>query len=132
MTQHKSFSFAWVGISFLVFVICEGVLGWFVGTYLLGSHVSHNLDFLLKGLCNVGSYFVGGVIVGVISPGVRIHEPALGAFLAVGATLALAVFSPFTFLAFSPVRLLIGGGIAFMLALTGAKIGERLMGNRVG
>jgi hypothetical protein len=134
MADSNSFSMKWVALSFFVFVLTERALSMGVGWFLSGGPgpgLAPNLGFLLMGLCNVGSYFIGGIIVGIVSPGLRIHEPALGAFLAVAGTLLLSVFSPFTFLAFSPIRLVVGGGIAFFLALSGAKLGERLTGNRV-
>ena len=45
--------------------------------------------------------------------------------------LVLAVFTPYTFLRFSLNRMLVGGAIAFCLALVGARLGEKLTGNRV-
>jgi len=43
----------------------------------------------------------------------------------------LTLFTPYWFIRFSMVKLLVGGAIAFFLALTGAKLGERVAGNRV-
>jgi len=129
--MKQVFSWKWTAISFTIFIVMEGMIGAVLGQFVVGKFVSHNLQFLVQGLCNVGSYFVGGFIIGLISPGLRIYEPAAGAFLAVAGTLILTVFSPFTFLAFSMPKMIIGGAIAFFLALTGAKLGERLTGNKV-
>ena len=129
--MKQEFSWKWTAISFVVFVLMETVIGAVIGQFIVGKYVSHNLQFLMQGLCNVGSYFVGGFVIGLVSPGLRIYEPAAGAFLAVAGTLILTVFSPFTFLAFSMPKMIIGGAIAFFLAMTGAKIGERLSGNKV-
>jgi hypothetical protein len=129
--MNQPFSWKWTAISFVVFVLMETVIGAVIGQFIVGKYVSHNLQFLMQGLCNVGSYFVGGFVIGLVSPGLRIYEPAAGAFLAVAGTLILTVFSPFTFLAFSMPKMIIGGAIAFFLAMTGAKIGERLSGNKV-
>ena len=129
--MKQEFSWKWTAISFGVFVLMETVIGAVIGQFIVGKYVSHNLQFLMQGLCNVGSYFVGGFIIGLVSPGLRIYEPAAGAFLAVAGTLILTVFSPFTFLAFSMPKMMIGGAIAFFLAMTGAKMGERLSGNKV-
>jgi hypothetical protein len=85
----------------------------------------------MQGLCNLSAYFVGGLVIGFVSPGIRLYEPAVGAFLAVAGTLMLTVFSPYAFLAFSTQKLIIGGIIAFVLALSGAQLGERLAGNKV-
>ena len=129
--MKQEFSWKWVALSFAVFVVSESIIGAVIGQYVVGQYVSHNLQFLMQGLCNVGSYFVGGLLIGMVSPGIRIYEPAAGAFLAVAGTLILTVFSPFTFLAFSMPKMLVGGAIAFFLALTGAKLGERVTGNKV-
>ena len=129
--MKQPFSWKWTAISFVIFVLMETAIGAVIGQFIVGKYVSHNLQFLMQGLCNVGSYFVGGFVIGLISPGLRIYEPAAGAFLAVAGTLILTVFSPFTFLAFSMPKMMIGGAIAFFLAMTGAKFGERLSGNKV-
>ena len=81
----------------------------------------------------LASYFVGGFLVGVMSPGIRIFEPAIGAFFAVLCTFIYGFFTPHRFFGFALNRLLIGGIIAFVLALLGADLGERLgahFGNR--
>jgi len=74
----------------------------------------------------LASYFIGGFLIGLLSPGIRVLEPALGAFLAVGFTFLYGFFTPFSFFAFSLGKIFIGGGIAFGLALLGAKLGEKL------
>ncbi len=43
--------------------------------------MSISLLFLIQGLLNLVSFFIGGFLIAVISPGQRIHEPAAGAFL---------------------------------------------------
>ena len=114
-----------------IFIGFELVLGGLVGQVVMGRYMSHSLRFLLQGALNLASYFIGGVVIGVISPGLRIQEPAVGAFLSVALMLSLSLFTPYSFIRFSLFKLLIGGGIAFILALTGAKLGERLTGKRV-
>ena len=84
---------------------------------------------MVQGLLNLISYFIGGFIIGLISPGIRIYEPAVGAFLSVLVMLVLTFFTPYSFLHFSLLKVIIGGGIAFFLALSGAKLGEKLAGN---
>ena len=130
--SRQTFSKQWMWISFGVFVATELVLGALVGGLVVGRFMSLSLRFMLQGLLNLLAYFIGGFIVGLISPGIRIYEPAAGAFLSVLVMLVLTLFTPFSFIHFSLTKVLIGGGIAFFLALTGAKIGERIAGNRVG
>ena len=114
-----------------VFIGFQTILGGLVGEYLLGRYSSISYGFLVQGLLNLASYFIGGIAIGMLSPGLRIHEPAVGAFLCVATMLALSFFTPYAFIQFSTVKMLIGGGIAFVLALAGAKLGERLTGNRI-
>ena len=132
MSYNKhTFSKQWMWISFGIFIVTELILGGLVGGLVVGKFMSMHLRFLLQGLLNLVAYFVGGVVIGLISPGIRIYEPAAGAFLSVLVMLVLTVFTPFSFIHFSLAKVLIGGGIAFFLALTGAKIGERMAGNRI-
>ncbi len=49
--------------------------------------------------------------------------------MAVGLMLIMTVFTPYSYIRFSLTKLLVGGVIAYALALTGAKLGERVMGN---
>jgi hypothetical protein len=113
------------------FVGIELVLGALVGEVLLGNAFSLNLRFLLQGLLNVVSYFLGGLLIGVVSPGLRLREPAVGAFLAVALMFALTALTPFRFIGATGWKLVVGGGIAFVLALAGAALGERLTGQRL-
>jgi len=117
--------------SMLIYITVEVVLGIWVGSVVAGRFISVSLSFMLQGLLNLASYFVGGLIIGLISPGLRVYEPAAGAFLAVGLMLLLSFFTPYRFIQFSMTKMLIGGGIAFLLALAGARLGERLSGNRL-
>ena len=126
----RPFSWKWVLISMAVFVAVELILGGFFGHVLLGRYTSISLRFMLQGLLHVVSFFVGGLIVGFFSPGVRIQEPATGAFLSVALMLSMSLFTPYSFIRFSLFKMLLGGAVAFALALAGAKLGERLSGNR--
>lgn len=118
-------------MSMAIFVGAELALGMVVGELIVGRYASLSLRFMLQGVLNLTAYFVGGVLIGLVSPGIRIKEPAVGAFLSVSLMLALTLFTPYGFLRFSTIKLVVGGAIAFCLAFTGAKIGERLVGNRV-
>lgn len=129
--SSREFSWPWVLGSMCVFLVVEAVLGGIVGKYVLGRYLSHSFLFLTQGLLNLSSYFIGGVLVGLFSPGLRISEPALGAFFSVALMLGMSFFTPYTFIRFSASKLLIGGVIAYALALAGAKLGERLAGNRI-
>jgi hypothetical protein len=83
----------------------------------------------LKMAMHLASFYLGGIAVGILSPGVRMKEPAIGAFVSVALVLAMSLFMPMTYLQFSWTKLLMGGGIAYFFALAGAYSGEKLMGN---
>ena len=121
----------WMLASMAVFVAVELLLGGLIGEVLIGRFMSRSLRFLSEGLLHLVSFFVGGLIIGVVSPGLRTREPAAGAFLSVSLMLCLSFFTPYSFIRFSLTKMLIGGAIAFCLALAGARIGERLTGHRI-
>lgn len=125
------FSWRWATASALIFAAGQVVLGHFVSGLIVGSMVSLHTRFLTEAIFILASYFIGGIIIGLISPGIRILEPAIGAFICVAMMFVVTVFTPLRFISFSWPKLLIGGAIAFALALSGAKIGERLAGNRL-
>jgi len=131
MTHYDSqpFSKKWVLGSMATYIVMELVLGGLVGGFVSG-YLSISLRFLLQGLLHLTSFFVGGLLIGLVSPGIRIFEPAVGAFLSVSIMLFLTIFTPYSFIHFSLTKLLIGGAVAFVLALLGARIGERIMGNQ--
>ncbi len=132
--SRKKFSWPWVFISVAVFIGIELFFGGFVARAVRGRFVGGIMWFKLEMIMMLASYFVGGMVVGILSPGVRIFEPAVGAFLAVLFTLIYSFFTPMVrCFGFSSDRALIGGAIVFVLALLGADFGERLaakMGNR--
>jgi hypothetical protein len=127
--RTAEFSTFWMVMSIVVFIVAEVVIGYVVGTFLLGSYVSRMWHLRMQVVLYLGAYFVGGLVVGLISPGVRMIEPAIGAFVSVFLTLAISLFLPHTFMRLDFGKLLLGGGIAFAIAFAGARIGERMMGN---
>ncbi len=129
--SSKPFSRKWVIISMAIFIGVELFLGGLVGNVIVGSYASMSLRFMLQGLLNLISFFIGGFFIGLISPGIRIFEPAVGAFLSVALMLILTLFTPYSFIQFSLTKLLLGGGIAFGLALYGARVGEKVAAKRL-
>jgi hypothetical protein len=125
----QPFSWRWVAASMGVFIAAELILGGFVGQVVVGRYASMGLRLTLQGVLALASYFVGGLLIGVISPRVRILEPATGAALSVVLMFVVTVFTPYSFIHFSTGKVIVGGAIAFFLALVGARLGERLMGN---
>lgn len=129
--SERPFSRSWVLISMAVFITAEILIGYLLGGIIVGKYVSIGLRFIMQGLCMLFSFYVGGLIIGLVSPGVRIAEPAVGAFLSIALMMILTLFTPSFFYHFSLIKVVFGGGIAFALALAGAKTGEKIMGNKV-
>ncbi|MBI5542310.1 MAG: hypothetical protein HY901_00350 [Deltaproteobacteria bacterium] len=125
----SSFSQAWAFLSVVLFLAIELAIGAFVGPFVIGKYVSPMFHLQLQMLMHLGSFYVGGFLVGMLSPGVRLTEPAVGAFISVAVVWLISFFMPSWFYHFDFTRLLVGGGIAFALALAGAYSGEKLMGN---
>ena len=129
--NYQPFSKKWMFASVAIFLGAELILGGLVGNVVVGRFMSRSLHFMLQGILNLVSFFVGGFIIGLISPGIRIHEPAVGAFLSVSIMLCLSIFTPYSFIHFSLTKMIVGGVFAFFLALVGARLGEKISGNRV-
>lgn len=94
-----------------------------------GRLASPMLQIRLQMMMHLASFLVGGIFVGIISPRVRMMEPAVGAFIAVVLVFLMSVFMPHHFFQWSWGKVAIGGGIAFAIALFGAYTGEKWMGN---
>ena len=128
MDQTQEFSKKWVFISMAIYITSEILIGYLIGGIMLGKYVSSGLQFMMQGLCMLLAFYIGGFIIGFVSPGLRILEPALGAFLSVATMMTITLFTPSFFFHFNLFKLVVGGTIAFCLALAGAKTAERLTG----
>ncbi|MHB8876479.1 MAG: hypothetical protein ACYC8T_22520 [Myxococcaceae bacterium] len=127
--QPRPFSAAWTAVSVALFLAVELFIGTWVGPMVIGKYVSPMFHMQLQMAMHLASFYVGGIAVGILSPGVRLKEPAVGAFISVALVLLMSVFMPMSYFHFDLGKLLLGGGIAFILALAGAFSGEKLMGN---
>lgn len=128
--QTHPFSTRWVIASVVIYTAMEIAIAVVIAPAIFaGRLASPMLQMRLQMLMHLGSFYVGGVAVGMLSPGVRLAEPAIGAFVAVAIVFLMSFFLPHAFLHWDTTKILIGGGIAFALALAGAFTGERVMGN---
>ena len=129
----KELSLVWILYSLIIFILVELFLAGFVGVVVVGKFVPHTLTYLIEVILIISSFFVGGAIVGIVSPKIRILEPAIAAFVCVLLTLSISFFSPYRFMAFSWAKVAIGGSMAFFLAWFGAYLGEKFsarLGNK--
>jgi len=126
LKQNQPFSMRWVLASIVVFVLAQLVLAVIVGQVLIGSRIPTGMHQVVQGLLILISYFVGGFVIGVISPKIRIIEPALGAFASIFLVVLVSFVMPNSYIYFNWLKMFIGGAIAFALAMYGATLGEKL------
>ena len=129
----KKFSWGWLLSSLVVFIIAEiGIAGLFEANLFI-SFIPQSFRYLVEVVSFALSFLIGGLVVGLISPSVRVLEPAIAAFLSVILLLSNGFFTPNSFAHFSIMKMLIGGSIASALAAYGARIGEKIeamLGNK--
>ena len=119
--QQDAFSLLWLVIA----VVVQAVL---TGAVILGlPQVVSALDF--EGshgmLASIGIWFVGGMLVGMISPGRTFLEPFL-ASLIVAIPTVLYLFKYQTVFTLPPFLYGVMGGIGVLFALIGSYLGERI------
>jgi hypothetical protein len=123
--QQDSFEWKWAVRSAVAFLIAQVVI--LVGLpFVIRSFDPQGLAGLL---ISVGIFLVGGIGVGLISPGKTFIEPAVGALIAVIPTASyLAITTPE---GFQPTLLayVVAGSLGVMFALFGAFLGEKISGN---
>jgi hypothetical protein len=120
---------AWMFTSVGLFLASELTIGTWLGPMVMHKYVSPMFHLQLQMMMHLASFYLGGLLVGIISPGVRLQEPAVAAFLSVAVVFMISFFMPTFFYPFSLSRMLVGGVIALFLALAGAYSGEKVMGN---
>jgi len=111
------------------FIATELIIGGLLGELLLGKAVSINTNFLLQGLFNLAGFAVGGFLIGVISPGRRVAEPAVGAAATLVLISIIALFVPFRYIGYTNSSMIVAAAIAAAIAGAGAYSGEKLTGN---
>lgn len=126
MSERTSFSSGWIWASMVLFIAVELVMGGYVAPVLSGRFISHISLLRLEVLLILGSYLAGAFLIGLMSPAVRVMEPAIGAALSAVLPFLVGVFSPVRFYHLDSDRVLLAAGLAFVLAMAGADSGERL------
>jgi DNA-directed RNA polymerase subunit RPC12/RpoP len=119
--QQDNFEWKWAFISFGIYLTLQVV-------FLIGLDLAVEvIDFQgLPGMViSAGIWFVGGILVGFISPGKTFIEPAVGAFLAVIPTILWLLHIDIV-AQLSPLAYIIGGLLGVMITLFGAFLGEKI------
>jgi hypothetical protein len=126
---RKGFAIQWAVVSFLVYIVLQSIV--LVGLpVLIDEYDPQGFSALL---ISIAVWFVGGTLVGFISPGKTFIEPAVGALFAIVPTVWWLVYTTPE----APERLgggfqlnmpayVIGGLLGGMISLFGAFLGERL------
>lgn len=127
--NERSFSTGWTILSLVLFLAVELIIGNWLGPLINGAYVSPMFHYQVQMLLHLGALYLGGLGVGVLSPGRRLVEPAVGAFLSVLIVFLMGFFMPTWFFTFDLTKVIVGGGIGFFVALLGAWQGEKMMGN---
>jgi hypothetical protein len=123
--QQDSFEWKWAVRSAIAFLLAQVVI--LVGLpFVIATFDPQGLAGLL---ISVGIFLVGGIGVGLISPGKTFIEPAVGALLAVIPTASYLAFT--TPEGFQPTLLayVVSGAMGVMFALFGAFLGEKISGS---
>lgn len=113
----------WVGLSIVIFIIAQIIIAVVFG--LVNLVTIGVLGLLLGWAVPLIVYFLTGLITGILSPGITIFEPAIGAGLIVTIGSILG-FNGKT----NPFATLLLAVLAFVLALVGAYIGEKQQINK--
>lgn len=119
--QQDAFSVTWLCIAMVVQAVLTGaiILGLpqVVGT--LDFEGSHGM------LTAIAIWFVGGMLVGMISPGRTFLEPVIASFI-VAIPTVLYLFKTETVFTLPPFLYVVLGAIGVMFALIGSYLGERI------
>ena len=119
--QQETFEWKWVFVAFAIYMVLQGLI--LVAMPLVID------TFDPQGLAGLGIsagvWFLGGILVGVISPGKTFVEPAVAAFLAVIPTI-LWIDHISDVHELSLMAALVGGMIGVMITLLGAFVGEKI------
>ena len=119
--QQDTFEWKWAFISFGVYLVLQIV-------FLIGIDVAVDaIDFQgLPGMViSAVIWFIGGIIVGFMSPGKTFIEPAVGALLAVVPTLLWLNHIADVY-QLSLLANIVGGMIGVMVTLLGGFLGEKI------
>ncbi|MAQ15387.1 MAG: hypothetical protein CMN30_11410 [Sandaracinus sp.] len=119
--QQDGFHWKWVIVAVGMYLVMQAI-ALVVLPMVIDAYEPEGLSALL---ISAGIWFVGGAIVGFISPGRTFLEPTVGALLAVVPTLLwidyISIVDKLSLMA-----MIVGGMLGVMITLMGGFIGEKL------
>lgn len=119
--QQQSFEWKWAFIAFAIYLTFQAII-LVALRFVISTYDPQGLPGLLL---SAGVWFVGGIVVGAISPGKTFVEPAVGALLAVVPTIAYLMWIADVY-QLSVLAYVIGGLLGVMATLFGAFLGEKI------
>jgi hypothetical protein len=119
--QQEAFSVTWLLIALAVQAVLTGaiIMGLPQVVGALDFEGSHGM------LTSIGIWFVGGMLVGMISPGRTFLEPVIASFI-VAIPTVLFLYKTETVFTLPPILYVVLGAIGIMFALIGSYLGERI------
>jgi hypothetical protein len=118
--QQDGFAWKWALISFGVYVLLQAII-----LVVLDTAIdAYDPQGIAGIMISAAVWFVGGVVVGFISPGRTFIEPAVGAVFAAFPTVAYLMHIDVVY-KLSLLAYIIGGLIGIMITLFGAFLGEK-------
>jgi hypothetical protein len=112
-----SVDWKWVFISMGIFLVAQVTLG---VVFTIFGLLTLGIGFIAFLIFKPIVYFVGGYITGVMSPGITVKEPAIGALLIV----VLSGIFDFHRIHHGLLWIIISAAVAYFCALWGAQMGE--------
>ncbi len=120
--QQEGFAIKWAAVAFAVYIVLQAV-ALAILPLIISSYDPQGFSALMISL---GLWFLGGILVGWLSPGRTFVEPAVGALVAVIPTVWwIVAITPDGF-DVSMTAYVIGGLLGAMMSLFGAFLGEKI------
>jgi len=119
--QQDGFEWKWVFIAFGVYFVMQAII-LVALDFVIDAYDPQGLPGLI---ISAAVWFVGGMIVGFISPGKTFLEPAVGALFAVVPTVGWLMLIDEVY-NLSMLAYIIGGLLGVMVTLFGAFLGEKV------
>ena len=119
--QQETFSIMWLVIGIVVQAVLTGaiIMGLPQVVSALDFEGSHGM------MASIGIWFVGGMLVGMISPGRTFLEPFIGSFIVAIPTVYF-LYKTETVFTLPPFLYVVMGGIGILFSLIGSYLGERI------
>jgi len=138
MSKRKELSYKWViiggGVIMTLHFVMRLLLAGGVSASIIASYGPDTGRLVVAGIVAIVSYFIGGILIGIFSPGETVKEPALATFMAILPNAMTTIIWHIEYnypMAGVPLGLLTTFAIGILMAVAGAWIGEKIQGRTV-